>query len=83
MNFENLYQQYKKLVYNLSLHYTQNIEDAEEVTQDVFIRIYERMHTFKEKSSIKTWIYRITINMSLDYLKAKKKKKKMGDFFFV
>ena len=81
MNFEDLYKQYKKLVYNLSLHYTQNIEDAEEVTQDVFIRIYEKMYTFKDKSSIKTWIYRITINMSLDYIKAKKRKKRWATFF--
>ncbi|KQK26535.1 hypothetical protein AR438_04610 [Chryseobacterium aquaticum] len=67
------------MVYNLALQYTQNTEDAEEITQDVFVKISKKMDGFKNESSLKTWIYRITINTSLDFLKSKNSKKK---FFF-
>tara|TARA_B110000503_G_C6877026_1_gene301055 strand:- start:112 stop:582 length:471 start_codon:yes stop_codon:yes gene_type:complete len=53
----------------------QNIEDAEEVTQDVFIKIHQSIDKFKDKSSLKTWIYRIAINQSLDFIKRKKSQK--------
>lgn len=74
-----LYQTHKVLVYNVALNYLQNIEDAEEVTQDVFVKVYQSIESFKDNSTIKTWIYRITINQSLDFIKKKKSKKR----FFV
>lgn len=67
------------MIYNVALNYLQNVEDAEEVTQDVFVKVYQSMDTFKEESHIKTWIYRITINQSLDFIKKKNSKKR----FFV
>ncbi len=78
MNFESLYEEHKSLVYNLALQYVQNIEDAEEITQDVFISIYESIDSFREQARISTWIYRITINKSLDFLRAKKRKKRFA-----
>ncbi len=66
------------MVFNLSLNYVQNYEDAEEITQDVFVSVYHSMQKFQEKSSITTWIYRITINKSLDHIKAKNRKKRFG-----
>ncbi len=78
MNLESLYNQYKNLVYNLALQYVQNTEDAEEITQDVFVSIHQNKDSFKENSTISTWIYRITINKSLDFIKAKKRKKRFG-----
>ena len=59
-------------MYNLSLHYLHNTEDAQEATQDVFVKIYNKIEGFNNKSSLKTWIYRITINHSLDVIKSKK-----------
>jgi len=76
MTFEELYAQHKDLVFNLALQYTQNIEDAEEITQDVFMKVYENMNSFRNQSGVKTWIYRITINQSLDFLKARNRKKR-------
>jgi RNA polymerase sigma factor (sigma-70 family) len=78
LNFESLYEEHKSLVYNLALQYVQNIEDAEEITQDVFISIYESIDSFREQARISTWIYRITINKSLDFLRAKKRKKRFA-----
>ena len=56
------------------------MEDAEEITQDVFVSVYQSIDQFKEQSSISTWIYRICINKSLDHIKAKKRKKRFGIF---
>lgn len=76
MNFENIYFEYKDLVYNLALSYVQNEQDAQEITQDVFLKIHKKRNSFNEKSSLKTWIYRISINTSLDFIKAKKRNKR-------
>jgi RNA polymerase sigma-70 factor (ECF subfamily) len=80
IDFEKLYNQYSVLVYNLALNYLQNIEDAEEITQDVFIQINNSLDKFQDKSSLKTWIYRITINKCLDYIKHKNSQKRFFIF---
>jgi len=78
LNLEQIYTEHKDLVYNLALSYVQNIEDAEEITQDVFVKVYENLSSFNGKSKISTWLYRITINKSLDFLKAKKAQKRFA-----
>ena len=65
-------------MYNLALHYVQNSEDAQEITQDVFVSVHQSLESFKGNSNISTWLYRITINKSLDFLKAKKRKKRFS-----
>ena len=79
-NFNSVYNEYQLLVYNVALNYAQNIEDAEEITQDVFLKVHESLSGFKENSSIKTWLYRITINQSLDFIKKKNSKKRFFIF---
>ena len=79
-SFSEMYDQYKSLVYNVALSYVQNTEDAEEITQDVFIQLFQSIDTFKQQSTLKTWIYRITINKSLDFLKHKKSQKRFFIF---
>jgi RNA polymerase sigma factor (sigma-70 family) len=78
MSLQELYTTYGKLVYNLSLQYVQNKEDAEEITQDVFVAIHQSIHNFKEQSKISTWIYRITINKSLDFIRSKNRKRRFA-----
>jgi RNA polymerase sigma factor (sigma-70 family) len=70
------YDKYKSIVYNLALSYSANKEDAEEITQDVFLTVFNKMSGFRNESKVETWIYRVTINKSLDYLKAKKRFKR-------
>ncbi len=79
-DFEAIYKEHKVLVYNVALNYLQNVEDAEEITQDVFIQVYQSHSKFKSNSSLKTWIYRITINKSLDFIKHKKSSKRFFIF---
>jgi RNA polymerase sigma factor (sigma-70 family) len=76
--FDDVYQQHQDLVYNLCLHYLQNKEEAEEATQDIFVKIYRKMPEFRGESSLKTWIYRIAIHHCLDLLKARKAQKRFG-----
>jgi RNA polymerase sigma factor (sigma-70 family) len=66
------------MVYNLALNYVQNHEDAQEITQDVFVSVHNSLSKFRHEANTATWIYRITINRSLDYIKAKKRKKRFG-----
>ncbi len=76
MTPDQIYFEHKKMVFNLALQYVQNIEDAEEITQDVFLKVFDNLGSFKKQSNIKTWIYRISINQSLDFIKSKKSRKK-------
>jgi RNA polymerase sigma factor (sigma-70 family) len=78
LRFDEIYDQYNNLVFNLSLQYVQNTNDAQEITQDVFVSVYHSLDNFKNNSKVSTWIYRITINKSLDFLKAKKRKKRFA-----
>lgn len=64
------------MVYNLALQYAQNTEDAEEITQDVFLTIYRSLDGFRHESKMSTWIYRIGINKSIDFVKARRRKKR-------
>ena len=64
------------MVYNLCLNYLHGREDAQEATQDVFVKVHERLVGFKGDASVGTWIYRITINTCLDRLKARRRKKR-------
>lgn len=76
MTFEEIYLEHYKMVFNLALQYVQNTEDAEEITQDVFVKVFDNLNSFKKQSSLKTWIYRMAINQSLDFIKAKKAQKR-------
>jgi RNA polymerase sigma-70 factor (ECF subfamily) len=64
-----LYARHSSQVYNTALLYCHNAEDAEEVTQDVFIKLFKKAASFKGQSAESTWIYRITVNTALNYIK--------------
>jgi len=75
---EHLFNIYSKKVYNTVISYLQNAEDAEETTQDVFIEVFGSINTFKKNSNLSTWIYRITVNKSLDRIRYNKRKKRFA-----
>ncbi|WP_262496955.1 RNA polymerase sigma factor [Formosa algae] len=74
--FQELYLLYKSKVYNTALGYLQNVEEAEEITQDVFLSIFKRATTFKGQSKVSTWIYRITINKALNQIEKRNRRPK-------
>ncbi|MFO0357725.1 MAG: RNA polymerase sigma factor [Sphingobacteriaceae bacterium] len=65
-------------VFNTAISLLQNKEDAEDITQDVFIEVYQSLDKFRQQANISTWIYRITVNKCLDLLRKKKRKKRFG-----
>jgi RNA polymerase sigma-70 factor (ECF subfamily) len=75
---ESLFDIYKDKVFNTAISYMQNREDAEEITQDVFVELFNSAGKFKGDSNITTWIYRITVNKSLDALRYMKRKKRFA-----
>lgn len=74
----DLYAAFGSRVYNTALGYLQNPEEAEEVTQDVFVKIFQSAARFEGKSAVSTWIYRIAVNQSLDRLDYRKRQKRTG-----
>src|SRR2546425_10919865 len=66
-SFEELFVEYQPLVYGIGLKFTGNPEDAEDITQEVFTKVWRKLRSFNYNSSIKTWIYRIALNTCVDY----------------
>ncbi|TAE21756.1 MAG: RNA polymerase sigma factor [Cytophagales bacterium] len=79
--FRGLYEQTKSRVFNTALSYVRNREDAEEITQDVYVEIHASAGSFKGESSAMTWVYRIVVNKSLDFLKHKRRQKRFAFLF--
>lgn len=69
---------YKDRMYNIILGLVQNFEDAEDLVQDVFIKVFENIQQFKGDASLGTWMYRIAVTQSLDFIRKKKRKKRAG-----
>jgi len=76
--FKIIVDTWQNLVYNTVLGFVQNEEDAEDVSQEVFIQVYESIKNFKGDSKFSTWIYRISVSKSLDHLRKKKRKKRFA-----
>jgi len=73
--FKTLMERYQLLVFRTVMGFVHLKEDAEDITQEVFIRVYQSLHTFQGESEFSTWIYRIIVNMSLNFLRSNRKKR--------
>lgn len=76
--FKMVVEQWQDMVYNTILGIVQNETEAEDITQDVFIKVYESVSSFKGESKFSTWLYRIAVTKALDFLRSKKRKKRFG-----
>lgn len=78
-SFEAIYKSAAGFVYNVAYRIVYNAQDAEEVTQEVFLNVYHKLKSFRLESSLKTWIYRITVNCAINYSKrrAREREKKV------
>lgn len=70
--FESLILKYEGKIYNMCYYLLKNREDASDASQEVCIKIYKSINKFKGDSKFSTWIYRITYNTCLDYIKKRK-----------
>ena len=71
--FSELVHRFEKNIYSLSMRYSRNSEDAMDLTQEIFIKVYKNLNTFQEKGRLSTWIYRIATNACLDFVRKKQK----------
>lgn len=67
--FRLLVEQYQQLVFRTCVGFVHNKEDADDLTQDVFLQAYRSLHRFKGNSAFSTWLYRIAINASLNRIR--------------
>jgi len=68
-NLEDIYSRYSGFAYNVALRMLGNTMDAEDVLQDVFVKLQNKLSSFNGDSSIKTFLYRMVINQSIDYIR--------------
>ena len=73
--FEQLVRQYDRQIFRVAQHITQNREDAEDITQDVFFKAYQKLDQFQGNSKFSTWLVRIAVNESLMRLRKRKTSK--------
>lgn len=77
--FKELVEQNKNNVYYLAIDMTSNREDAEDISQEVFIKAYKSLDSFRGDSKFSTWLYRITVNSCLSLRKKKSASRKVED----
>ena len=71
---------YSERIYNLGLHFLKNEQDAEDLLQETFIKVFENLDKFQGKSGLYTWIYRIATNIALMKLRKGKREILVDDF---
>ena len=81
--FKLIVDQWKDMVYNTALGIVQNETEAEDLTQEVFIKVFENISSFKGESKFSTWLYRIATTTALDHLRSKKRKKRFGFIYSI
>lgn len=67
--FRDLVERYKKMIYFLALDMAGNPADAEDISQEVFIKVHRSFGTFKKDAKLGSWLYRITYNACIDHLR--------------
>jgi RNA polymerase sigma-70 factor (ECF subfamily) len=73
--FGQLVRTYQVRVYSTIFHMVGNHEDADDITQDTFIKAYKALKSFKKNSGFFTWLYRIAVNLTINFLNSRKKRR--------
>ncbi len=72
--FEAIVREYEKSVFNLALRMSGNREDALDISQDSFLKVYNSLHSFRGESKFSVWLYRIVSNTCLDFLRSRSRR---------
>lgn len=78
--FQQLVSTYQDKVLNTCYGFMTNREEAEDLTQDVFVEVFRSIHNFKGESKLSTWIYRIAVSKSLEEIRSRKRQKRAAYF---
>jgi RNA polymerase sigma factor (sigma-70 family) len=76
--FDELVERYHGKIYGLTYNMTSNREDAEDLTQEVFVKAFQALPRFQGKSSFYTWLYRIAVNKTINYRKKRNRKRALS-----
>jgi len=76
--YDELVRRYQERIYATIYHMTSNHEDANDLAQDAFIKAYQAIRSFKGGSSFYTWVYRIAVNKTINFLKQRKARTHMS-----
>ncbi|MEO0237672.1 MAG: RNA polymerase sigma factor [candidate division WOR-3 bacterium] len=79
-SFKILFERYSQKVFMLVFSYTKDYEDSKDITQDIFLKVYTSLKDFKKRSKFSTWIYRISVNHAISFLRKNKKEKNLVSF---
>ena len=77
--FEVLVEKYQGPLFNLALRMTQEYADAEDITQSVFLKAYESLSSFKPGRKFFSWLYRIAVNETLNYLRGRRRQEPLSE----
>jgi len=77
--FDELVGKYQKTLFNVALRMTADYDASEEVTQQAFVRAYERISSFDPRFKFFSWMYRILVNTALDHLKERRRHDRLDD----
>lgn len=78
--FESIYRSFFGFVSNVAYRVVGNVQDAQEVTQETFLSMHRHLKNFRFQSSLKTWVYRITVNTAINYAKKRSNQRKDQSF---
>ena len=76
--FDELVERYHGKIYGLTYNMTSNREDAEDLTQEIFVKAFEALPRFRGSSSFYTWLYRIAVNKTINYRKKRNRKRALS-----
>lgn len=71
--FDTLFQKYRDKVYSTTYRMINNQEDALDLTQEIFLKVYQKIGKYDFKSTFSTWLYRLAVNVCIDELRKRKK----------
>lgn len=71
----SIFEKYGKLAYRLAIQITKNHEDANDVMQETFLKVYESIGSFRKESAFETWLYRIIVNQALNLVKRRDRRR--------
>jgi len=72
--FGELVRKYQQQIYDKAYSFTHNVEDAYDLSQEIFLKAFKAIHTFRGNSAFYTWLYQIAQNAGIDYIRKKKRK---------
>jgi RNA polymerase sigma-70 factor (ECF subfamily) len=76
--FEQIFRVYRNPVFRVAYRFTGNRDDAEDLTQEIFLKVFENIGSFRYESSFATWLYRIAVNTCMNFQRDKKPAESLG-----